>query len=88
VKKNEPDHEFEGDEPPTFTHGSSRGDEVVERILRRGERAEALGALRPTVTATPMATSLSAKIVLHSSEYRVFPLNFKTSPMLNIVSSA
>lgn len=29
---------------PTFIHGSSRGDEVVERILRRGERAEALGA--------------------------------------------
>jgi GTP-binding protein HflX len=29
---------------PSFTHGTSRGDEVVERILRRGERAEALGA--------------------------------------------
>lgn len=34
----------EENEKPTFTHGSSRGDEVVERILRRGERAEALGA--------------------------------------------
>ena len=31
-------------EQPAFTHGTSRGDEVVERILRRGERAEALGA--------------------------------------------
>lgn len=29
---------------PSFTHGTSRGDEVVERILRRGECAEALGA--------------------------------------------
>ena len=29
---------------PSFTHGTSRGDEVVERILRRGERAAALGA--------------------------------------------
>ena len=43
--KNKDNHEELGaDEPPTFTHGSSRGDEVVERILRRGERAEALGA--------------------------------------------
>ncbi len=31
-------------EQPAFTHGTSRGDEVVERILLRGERAEALGA--------------------------------------------
>ena len=31
-------------EPTKYSHGSSRGDEVVERILRRGERAEALGA--------------------------------------------
>ena len=43
--KNKDNHEeFGEDETPTFTHGSSRGDEVVERILRRGERAEALGA--------------------------------------------
>ncbi len=35
---------FEADDQPTFTHGNSRGDEVVDRILRRGERAAALGA--------------------------------------------
>jgi GTP-binding protein HflX len=44
VKQNNSQDESEGQEPPTFTHGSSRGDEVVERILRRGERADALGA--------------------------------------------
>ena len=44
MKNNNPDEEFEGEDLPSFTHGSSRGDEVVERILRRGERAEALGA--------------------------------------------
>lgn len=44
MKQNNSEDEFEGQEPPTFTHGSSRGDEVVERILRRGERADALGA--------------------------------------------
>jgi GTP-binding protein HflX len=44
VKNNNSSEEFENQEPPTFTHGSSRGDEVVERILRRGERADALGA--------------------------------------------
>jgi len=44
VKQNNSEDEPEGQEPPTFTHGSSRGDEVVERILRRGERADALGA--------------------------------------------
>ena len=35
---------IEDEEQPTFTHGSSRGDEVVNRILRRGERATAMGA--------------------------------------------
>lgn len=44
MKNNNSSDEFENQEPPTFTHGSSRGDEVVERILRRGERADALGA--------------------------------------------
>ncbi|MFM2031130.1 MAG: hypothetical protein RI927_750 [Actinomycetota bacterium] len=44
MKNNNSSEEFENQEPPTFTHGSSRGDEVVERILRRGERADALGA--------------------------------------------
>ena len=34
----------EAEEQPTFTHGTSRGDEVVSRILRRDARAEALGA--------------------------------------------
>ncbi|BDS48858.1 GTPase HflX [Rhodoluna sp. KAS3] len=38
------DELFAEDDQPTFTHGTSRGDEVVERILRRGERAAALGA--------------------------------------------
>lgn len=38
------DEALEPEEQPTFTHGNSRGDEVVERILRRGERAAALGA--------------------------------------------
>ena len=38
------DEPLEPEEQPTFTHGNSRGDEVVERILRRGERAAALGA--------------------------------------------
>ena len=44
MKNNNSSEEFENQEPPTFTHGSSRGDEVVDRILRRGERADALGA--------------------------------------------
>lgn len=44
MKNNNSSEEFENQEPPTFTHGSSRGDEVVDRILRRGERANALGA--------------------------------------------
>lgn len=44
MKQNNSEDEPEGQEQPTFTHGSSRGDEVVERILRRGERADALGA--------------------------------------------
>jgi GTP-binding protein HflX len=38
------DEPIEDDEQPTFTHGNSRGDEVVSRILRRGERATAMGA--------------------------------------------
>ena len=38
------DELFAEDDQPTFTHGTSRGDEVVERILRRGEPAAALGA--------------------------------------------
>ena len=44
MKNNNSSDEFENQEPPSFTHGTSRGDEVIERILRRGERADALGA--------------------------------------------
>lgn len=44
MKSKNDDSEELGEDAPTYTHGSSRGDEVVERILRRGERAEALGA--------------------------------------------
>ena len=44
MKHDDSDQNFEDEAAPSFTHGSSRGDEVVERILRRGERAEALGA--------------------------------------------
>ena len=36
------DREFNEDDAPSFEHGSSRGDEVINRILRRG--AAALGA--------------------------------------------
>lgn len=38
------DEPIEDEEQPTFTHGTSRGDEVVSRILKRGERATAMGA--------------------------------------------
>lgn len=38
------DEPTEDEEQPTFTHGTSRGDEVVSRILKRGERATAMGA--------------------------------------------
>jgi hypothetical protein len=44
VKSKNDDSEELGEDAPSYTHGTSRGDEVVERILRRGERAEALGA--------------------------------------------
>jgi GTP-binding protein HflX len=37
------DDEFE-DDAAEFVHGNSRGDQVIDRILRRGERAAALGA--------------------------------------------
>jgi len=37
------DDEFE-DDAAEFVHGNSRGDQVIDRILRRGERAVALGA--------------------------------------------
>ncbi len=37
------DDEFE-DDANGFVHGNSRGDQVIDRILRRGERAAALGA--------------------------------------------
>lgn len=37
------DDEFE-DDANSFEHGNSRGDQVIDRILRRGERAAALGA--------------------------------------------
>jgi GTP-binding protein HflX len=36
------DDEFE-DDAAEFLHGNSRGDQVIDRILRRGERAAALG---------------------------------------------
>ncbi|WP_296632904.1 GTPase HflX [Rhodoluna sp.] len=33
------DRQFDEDEAPTYEHGSSRGDEVINRILRRGAAA-------------------------------------------------